>query len=54
MERNLDRAVSRGQMLPADFHRKRAEMLESLASGVDDGGSKTSGLILTVIIVPYQ
>lgn len=45
MERNLDRAVSRGQMLPADFHRKRAEMLESLASGVDDGGSKTSGLM---------
>lgn len=45
MERNLDRAVSRGQMLPADFHRKRAEMLESLASGVDDGRSKTSGLM---------
>ncbi|XP_052000422.1 zinc finger-containing ubiquitin peptidase 1 [Xyrauchen texanus] len=45
MERNMERAVSRGQILPAEFHRKRAEMLESLASGVDDGRSKTSGLI---------
>ncbi len=45
MERNMERAVSRGQMVPAEFHRKKAEMLESLASGVDDGRSKTSGLI---------
>ncbi|XP_059424096.1 zinc finger-containing ubiquitin peptidase 1-like isoform X2 [Carassius carassius] len=42
MERNMERAVSRGQMVPAEFHRKKAEMLESLASGVDDGGSTTS------------
>ncbi len=41
----MERAVSRGQMVPAEFHRKKAEMLESLASGVDDGRSKTSGLI---------
>ncbi|XP_059424097.1 zinc finger-containing ubiquitin peptidase 1-like isoform X3 [Carassius carassius] len=45
MERNMERAVSRGQMVPAEFHRKKAEMLESLASGVDDGGSTTSGLL---------
>uniref|UniRef100_A0A673LWA9 Zinc finger-containing ubiquitin peptidase 1 n=1 Tax=Sinocyclocheilus rhinocerous TaxID=307959 RepID=A0A673LWA9_9TELE len=45
MERNMERAVSRGQMVPAEFHRKKAEMLESLASGVDDGRSKTSGLM---------
>ncbi|XP_073703552.1 zinc finger-containing ubiquitin peptidase 1 [Garra rufa] len=45
IERNMERAVSRGQMVPADFHRKKAEMLESLASGVDDGRSRTSGLI---------
>lgn len=45
MERNMERAVSRGQMVPAEFHRKRAEMLESLASGVDNGRSKTSGLM---------
>uniref|UniRef100_A0A8C2DJ38 Zinc finger-containing ubiquitin peptidase 1 n=1 Tax=Cyprinus carpio TaxID=7962 RepID=A0A8C2DJ38_CYPCA len=45
MERNMERAVSRGHMVPAEFHRKKAEMLESLASGVDDGRSKTSGLM---------
>ncbi|KAI7806567.1 zinc finger-containing ubiquitin peptidase 1 [Triplophysa rosa] len=45
MERNMERAVSRGQMVPAEFHRKKAEMLESLASGMDDGRSKTSGLM---------
>lgn len=45
MERTMERAVSRGQMVPAEFHRKKAEMLESLASGMDDGRSKTSGLI---------
>ncbi|KAL1259696.1 hypothetical protein QQF64_010273 [Cirrhinus molitorella] len=45
MERNMERAVSRGQMVPAEFHRKKAEMLESLASGVDDGRSRTTGLM---------
>ncbi|XP_026120306.1 ubiquitin carboxyl-terminal hydrolase ZUFSP-like isoform X2 [Carassius auratus] len=45
MERTMERAVSRGQMVPAEFHRKKAEMLESLASGMDDGRSKTSGLV---------
>ncbi|XP_030640808.1 zinc finger-containing ubiquitin peptidase 1 [Chanos chanos] len=44
MERSMERAVSRGHMAPAEFHRKRAEMMESLASGVDDGKTKTSGL----------
>ncbi|XP_072525563.1 zinc finger-containing ubiquitin peptidase 1 isoform X2 [Salminus brasiliensis] len=45
MERNMERAVSRGQMNPAEFHRKRAEMMESLASGVDDGRSRTAGVL---------
>uniref|UniRef100_A0AAY4AKB4 Zinc finger-containing ubiquitin peptidase 1 n=1 Tax=Denticeps clupeoides TaxID=299321 RepID=A0AAY4AKB4_9TELE len=45
MERNMERAVSRGHMGPAEFHRKRAEMMESLASGVDDGETKSSGLM---------
>ncbi|KAJ8411523.1 hypothetical protein AAFF_G00163310 [Aldrovandia affinis] len=45
MERSLERAVSRGHMVPAEFHRKRAEVMESLASGVDDGRTRTSGLI---------
>lgn len=53
MEKNMERSVSRGQMVPAEFHRKRAEMLESLASGVDDGRSKTSGL-MTALYKQYQ
>ncbi|KAL6467441.1 hypothetical protein MHYP_G00231180 [Metynnis hypsauchen] len=45
MERNMERAVSRGQMAPAEFHRKRAEMMESLASGADDGRTRTTGVL---------
>lgn len=45
MERNMERAVSRGHMDPAEFHQKRAEMMESLASGVDDGRSRTNGVL---------
>ncbi|XP_041109152.1 zinc finger-containing ubiquitin peptidase 1 isoform X3 [Polyodon spathula] len=43
--RNMERAVSRGQMVPAEFHRRKAEMMESLASGADDGRTRTSGVI---------
>ncbi|KAG9278334.1 zinc finger with UFM1-specific peptidase domain protein isoform X1 [Astyanax mexicanus] len=45
LERNMERAVSRGHMDPAEFHQKRAEMMESLASGVDDGRSRTNGVL---------
>ncbi|KAI4895916.1 hypothetical protein NFI96_019226 [Prochilodus magdalenae] len=45
MERNMERAVSRGQLAPAEFHRKRAEMMESLASGVDDSRTRTTGVL---------
>ncbi|XP_062843799.1 zinc finger-containing ubiquitin peptidase 1 isoform X2 [Trichomycterus rosablanca] len=45
MERNMERAVSRGHMTPSEFHRKRVEMMETLASGVDDGRTRTSGLM---------
>ncbi|MGH0149842.1 UNVERIFIED_CONTAM: hypothetical protein FKN15_043029 [Acipenser sinensis] len=41
----MERAVARGQMVPAEFHRRKAEMMESLALGVDDGRTKTSGVI---------
>ncbi|KAK1170412.1 hypothetical protein AOXY_G7252 [Acipenser oxyrinchus oxyrinchus] len=43
--RNMERAVAQGQMVPAEFHRRKAEMMESLALGVDDGRTKTSGVI---------
>lgn len=42
-ERTMERAVARGLLTPADFHCRRAEMMESLASGVDDGTTRTQG-----------
>ncbi|XP_054477353.1 zinc finger-containing ubiquitin peptidase 1 [Anoplopoma fimbria] len=45
MERTMERAVSRGLMAPAEFHCKRAEMMESLALGVDDGRTRTQGVV---------
>ncbi|GAA6217454.1 zinc finger with UFM1-specific peptidase domain protein isoform X2 [Lates japonicus] len=45
MERTMESAVARGLMAPAEFHCKRAEMMESLASGVDDGRTRTQGVI---------
>lgn len=43
--RNMEIEVSRGRMHPFEFHRRKADMLESLANGVDDGKTKTSGII---------
>ncbi|XP_034385016.1 zinc finger-containing ubiquitin peptidase 1 [Cyclopterus lumpus] len=45
MERTMERAVARGLMAPAEFHCQRAEMRESLASGVDDGRTRTQGVV---------
>ncbi|XP_069091458.1 zinc finger-containing ubiquitin peptidase 1 isoform X2 [Pleurodeles waltl] len=39
---NMERAVARGRMQPYEFHVKKAEMMESLAIGVDSGRTKTS------------
>ena len=44
MERTMEKAVDRGLMAPAEFHSKRAEMMESVASGVDDGSTRTQGI----------
>nr|XP_040020031.1 zinc finger-containing ubiquitin peptidase 1 isoform X2 [Gasterosteus aculeatus aculeatus] len=44
-ERAMERAVARGLMAPGEFHCKRAEMMESLASGVDDGTTRTQGVV---------
>ena len=46
IERNMERAVSRGNMVPTEFHRKRAELMESLATGMDDGKTRTPGMAL--------
>ncbi|XP_015228420.1 PREDICTED: zinc finger with UFM1-specific peptidase domain protein isoform X1 [Cyprinodon variegatus] len=45
MERSMERAVASGHLAPAEFHLKRAEMMERLASGIDDGSSRTQGII---------
>ncbi|XP_069742887.1 zinc finger-containing ubiquitin peptidase 1 [Narcine bancroftii] len=42
---NMDRAVCRGQMNPAKYHQRKAEIMEALAMGEDDGKTKTSGLM---------
>ncbi|XP_061571097.1 zinc finger-containing ubiquitin peptidase 1-like isoform X3 [Cololabis saira] len=45
MERTMERAVARGVLPPAHFHLHKANMMESLASGVDDGATRTQGVI---------
>lgn len=45
MQRAMERAVAKGLMSPGEFHCRRAEMMESLASGVDDGSTRTSGTL---------
>ncbi|XP_034170762.2 zinc finger-containing ubiquitin peptidase 1 isoform X1 [Pangasianodon hypophthalmus] len=45
MERSMERAVSRGHMTPTEFHMKRIEMMETLAAGLDDGQTRTTGLV---------
>lgn len=41
--RNMEIEVNRGKMHPSEFHRRKADMMESLAIGIDDGKTKTSG-----------
>ncbi|KAM9666088.1 zinc finger-containing ubiquitin peptidase 1 isoform 1-T3 [Trichechus inunguis] len=43
--RNMEIEVNRGRMHPSEFHRRKAEMMESLAVGIDDGKTKSSGII---------
>nr|XP_023506736.1 zinc finger with UFM1-specific peptidase domain protein isoform X3 [Equus caballus] len=43
--RNMEIEVNRGRMHPSEFHRRKADMMESLAIGIDDGKTKTSGII---------
>ncbi|XP_045699670.1 zinc finger-containing ubiquitin peptidase 1 [Phyllostomus hastatus] len=43
--RSLEREVNHGRMPPSEFHRRKADMMESLAVGIDDGKTRTSGII---------
>ncbi|XP_061482282.1 zinc finger-containing ubiquitin peptidase 1 isoform X3 [Rhineura floridana] len=42
--KNLEKEVAFGKMSPSDYHKRTAEMMESLAFGIDDGKTKTSGV----------
>lgn len=43
--RSMEIEVNRGRMHPSEFHRRKADLMESLAFGIDDGKTKTSGII---------
>ncbi|KAL1770303.1 zinc finger protein with UFM1-specific peptidase domain protein [Sigmodon hispidus] len=43
--RHMEIEVIRGRMHPSEFHSRKADMMESIAIGVDDGKTKTSGII---------
>ncbi|KFQ10195.1 Zinc finger with UFM1-specific peptidase domain protein, partial [Leptosomus discolor] len=43
--KNMEREVDRGRMLPFEYHKRKADMMECLAFGIDDGKTKTSGVI---------
>ncbi|CAL8248108.1 unnamed protein product [Lota lota] len=45
IERRMEKAVAQGLMAPADFHSKRAKVMEDLASGLDDGTTRTQGTL---------
>ncbi|XP_055289035.1 zinc finger-containing ubiquitin peptidase 1 isoform X2 [Moschus berezovskii] len=47
--RNMEIEVNRGRMHPSEFHRRKADMMESLAIGIDDGKTKTSGMSVPCI-----
>ncbi|XP_065590634.1 zinc finger-containing ubiquitin peptidase 1 isoform X4 [Cyrtonyx montezumae] len=50
---NMEREVNRGRMQPFEYHKRKADMMESLAFGIDDGKTKTSGII-EVLCKYYQ
>uniref|UniRef100_A0A8C4Z5A7 Zinc finger containing ubiquitin peptidase 1 n=1 Tax=Gadus morhua TaxID=8049 RepID=A0A8C4Z5A7_GADMO len=43
LERRMEKAVAQGLMAPAEYHSKRAKVMEDLASGLDDGTTRTQG-----------
>lgn len=43
--RHMEKEVNRGRMHPSEFHSRKADMMESIAIGIDDGKTKTSGII---------
>ena len=46
----MEKAVAQGLMAPAEYHSKRAKVMEDLASGLDDGTTRTQGTIYFVCV----
>uniref|UniRef100_A0A8C5KY49 Zinc finger-containing ubiquitin peptidase 1 n=1 Tax=Jaculus jaculus TaxID=51337 RepID=A0A8C5KY49_JACJA len=42
--RHMEIEVNKGKMHPFEFHQRKADMMEALAIGIDDGQTKTSGI----------
>lgn len=42
-EQNLDKAMTRGKMSPADYHKQKLLMVETEMQGVDSGSTRTQG-----------
>ncbi|XP_010113619.1 PREDICTED: zinc finger with UFM1-specific peptidase domain protein [Chlamydotis macqueenii] len=43
--KNMEREVNRGRMQPFEYHKRKADMMEYLAFGIEDEKTKTSGVI---------
>ncbi|XP_053919718.1 zinc finger-containing ubiquitin peptidase 1 isoform X1 [Cuculus canorus] len=43
--KDMEREVDKGRMQPFEYHKRKADMMECLAFGIDDGKTKTSGVI---------
>ncbi|XP_054846813.1 zinc finger-containing ubiquitin peptidase 1 isoform X2 [Eublepharis macularius] len=41
--KNMEKEVAQGRMQPSEYHKRKADMMESLAFGIDDGKTRTSG-----------
>ncbi|XP_050827928.1 zinc finger-containing ubiquitin peptidase 1 isoform X3 [Serinus canaria] len=52
--KNMEKEVDRGRMQPFEYHKRKADMMESLASGIDDGRTKTSDTTLIPSIPKIQ
>ncbi|XP_038077960.1 zinc finger-containing ubiquitin peptidase 1-like [Patiria miniata] len=48
-EQDLEKAVTRGQITVSDYNQRKTSLKRSLAVGVDDGKSRTSGLIQKMV-----
>uniref|UniRef100_A0A8D0C1D2 Zinc finger containing ubiquitin peptidase 1 n=1 Tax=Salvator merianae TaxID=96440 RepID=A0A8D0C1D2_SALMN len=40
--KNMEKEVALGRMTPSEYHKRKADMMESLAFGIDDGKTRTS------------